>query len=747
MNPTRNPFLKWPVPSLAICLIAGIPWLMSLRNIAVRSDAQTMLEGDQRSLAAYEKVSAALNEDTVVVVSMAGEGLFSQDGLRHLRAVGDAISAMPGLGDVKGLTHSVKPVKKGFSFGFAPFVPRGPLSEEEVAKIREYATTHPLVKNIMAAPDAKHALLICQFRRDLSTPDLQREFRHELDEVLRPFEKLDYRFKTLALPLTALEVRTTLESDIRQLAIWLGIIVALLLWIAFRSIRLTLLCCLHLAFVSALLPGLMKSVGVPLTFYSLMLFPLVAAIQLTLMAHLFMGCAQTRAEGLGRTEAIAKTLRRVFKSCAFASITTVIGMLSLTVCEIRQVSDFGWVGAAGITLAFLWTFGPGVSSLKLFLTEKSTGAPSTPDCESWAEAVVSRRTSILTIGAAGLIVAGIGITKIRTDIRVTEFLDESSPTRAALREFDEVYGGINVVQFRIDSGATNGINHPHFLSFVEKVQRFADTKPNVSGAYSYAQLMAMMNQVWEEEKAGSLKVPDSPVMVGMFAMALQMRKFPYLSALADKDFKTANVIVRTRDMRSSEYLRLLQEIVAFADANQPEGVRVSAREGIHSILEADQRVMDAQISSFAITIGIVTLTLIFLWKSVRLAMLALFVNLIPVALAISLAGYADLPLNSVTVMVAAIALSIAVDDTVHFITWWRDEYERSRDFKAALVSAFRTKGPPILCTSLILTAVFGAFLVFSFPPVRHFGMLSAIAFLGAALSTLVLLPVLLRPRN
>lgn len=748
-RPLTNPFLRWPLPMLVLCLLAGGPWLRSLQNFTVRSDAKALLEGDQRNLAAYEKVSALLKNDTVVVLSMAGDELFTQEGLNHLRAVCDAISDLPGLGDVKSLTHSVKPVRQGFSFGFAPFVPAGELSAAEIQKIRAYATTHPLVKNLMVAPDAKHAIITCHFDRDFSTPDLQRQFREEIDELTRPFESLGYSFKTVALPLVALEIRTAISQDIRELSIWLGVIVTVLLLVAFRSVRLTFLCLLNIAFVLALLPGMMKSMGVPLTFYSLMLFPLVAGIQLTLITHLFMGCVRAGRDGLDPDEAIRLTLRRVMKSCAFASLTTVVGMLSLTVCAVRQVSDFGWIGAAGIALAFCWTFGPGVAALKLFLPAGASAGERKPivwNADWWAEAMVRRRGLILAVGAASLVLAGIGIGKIRTDIRVTEFLDRSSPTRVALQEFDEVYGGINVVQFKIDSGVENGINDLGFLSYVDQIQRFAAEKAKVSGTYSYTQLMAMMNQIWEGEKEGSLRLPNNPMMVGMFALALKVRKFPFIDALADEEFRTANVIVRTRGMLSSEYLELLREIVAFAEENRPEGVTVSAQQGIHSILEADRRVLDAQINSFTLTFAIIGLTLLFLWRSFWLAALALLVNVIPVGLAISLAGYGDLPLNSVTVMVAAIVLGIAVDDSVHFITWWRDEYRKSGDAKQALASTFRVKGPPILCTSLILTAVFGAFLVFSFPPVRHFGLLSAVAFVGAIFSTLALLPALLRPR-
>ena len=344
-------------------------------------------------------------------------------------------------------------------------------------------------------------------------------------------------------------------------------------------------------------------------------------------------------------------------------------------------------------------------------------------------------------------VAALGLTRVRTDIRVAEFLDQDSATRQALREFDEVYGGINVVQFKIDSGNANGVNLLPFLSYVESVQAFADADPRVSATYSYAQLMAMMNQIWEQEKEGSLALPRNPLTLGMFALALKSQQFPFLATLTDKNFRTATVIVRTRDMRSTEYLDLLRGIVEHAEASRPEGVTVSAKQGIHSILEADRKIMDAQLGSVGLTVGVVGLTLPLLWRSVWLAGVALLVNVIPVGLAVAWAGFAGLPLNSVTVMVAAIALSVAVDDSVHFITWWRDERSRGSDPLAALGSAFRIKGPPVLGTSLILAAVFGLFQVFSFPPVRHFGALSSAAFIGALLASLALLPALLPRRK
>lgn len=755
-RPSRNPFLRWPQPSLLVCLLACLPAFFELRDVAVDSDARTLLEGDQRNLAAYEKINAILNDEVVLVISMKGEELFSQRGFDDLRELCNALAKLDGLSDVKSLTHSVKPVRKGFQFEFVPFVPRGKLSAEEIARIRGYSITHPLVKNIMVAPDAKHTVITCGFRRDLATADRQRAFREEIESAIEPIRRRGYEFKTVALPLVALEIGETVAGDVKQFSAWLGVIVFALLWVALRSLPLTALCMLNLGATLALLPWVMRFLGVPLTFYSMMLFPLTAGIQLTLLAHVFMGSLRAAGEGLPAEAAVSETMARVFKSCAFASMTTIAGLLSLAFCEVRQVSAFGTAGATGIALAFAWTFGPGVALLllghKLFVRDgfsnkeeaaRSSCGASGLSFERWSGAVSRNWKGIVVAGAICLVGALVGISKIRTDIRVSEFLDRSSATRIALQEFDEVYGGINVVQFKVDSGAENGVNLLPFLDYVEKVQAFADADSRVSATYSYAQLLAMMNQIWEQEKEGSLALPKNPLTLGVFVLALKAQSFPFLAALADEEFRTATVIVRTRDMRSSDYLDLLNRIVEFAEDNRPDGVTVSAKEGIHSILEADQKIMDAQAGSVGLTIGVVGLVLALLWRSVWLAALALAANAVPVGLAVALAGFADLPLNSVTVIVAAIALSVAVDDSVHFITWWRDELRRTGDRKQALLSAFRTKGPPILCTSLILAAVFGAFQVFSFPPVRHFGLLSAIAFVGALISTLAFLPALL----
>jgi hypothetical protein len=442
-------------------------------------------------------------------------------------------------------------------------------------------------------------------------------------------------------------------------------------------------------------------------------------------------------------------LGEVFKPSSFAALTTAVGLASLTLSDVPQVRVFGLLGAVGIGLVYGLTFGPGLAVLKL-VSDRCPGRPAASRGDwvggldtGWLHALARRRrTLILSVALFLGIVGTFGLLRLRTDVRAVEFLSPSSPTRRAIEQVDAQYGGINVVQLEIDSGRPNGINTLPFLRYLESVERFAGAQPGVSASYSYAQLLAMMNQIWEQGRPGSLQLPANPLLLGTFTMALRTYPLPFLAALADTTGQTAHLIVRTRDMPADEYLAVVRSIQEFAEANRPDGVSVSAAAGIHSILEADRRILRSQARSVAATVLLMGMLLAWLWRSVRLAVVSLVSNVLPVVCVLAAAAVAAIPLNSITIMVAAICLGIAVDDSVHFLTHWREERRRGCEINEALRRTLAVKARPITCSSLILIGVFLIFAMSSFPPVVHFGLMAAGAFVLALLSVLLLLPAL-----
>ncbi len=177
-----------------------------------------------------------------------------------------------------------------------------------------------------------------------------------------------------------------------------------------------------------------------------------------------------------------------------------------------------------------------------------------------------------------------------------------------------------------------------------------------------------------------------------------------------------------------------------AKEEAPEGVEVSAQSGIRSILEADRRIVRSQQQSVLWTVGLIGLVLTILWRSMGVAILALAVNLLPVGLIVALQGLVGVPLNSITIMVAAIALGIAVDDTIHFITHWRDKRNEGATPEEAARQVMRVKGRPILATTAILVGMMLVFGISVVPPGVHFGLVLSVGLTGALVAVLVLLP-------
>ncbi len=743
----RYPFLTHPWWSLIICIGLVVPIWNAGRDIKIQSQTQTLMEGDQRNLQTYEKVDDILERKTIVVISMEDPQLFSQGGFQRLRSICEQLETVDGLVDVKSLTHSYKPIRKGFQFDMVPFIPEGELSDEEISKIQSYSLSHPLVKNIMVGEDGKHTIITATFERDLRTPSAKLQLQSEVDEAIASHRSENVRFKVVALPFIEEEIKSAISSDLKLLLPVLFLLVAATVWFALRSLKGMAVAAINVLFSVSLIPGGIKLLGLELSFYALMLIPLIGGLQLTLTLHLLTRYLSNQKDN--QIQSLADAVQRVIKSSTFATLTTMIGLGSLILCQVDTVSDFGKMGSLAVLIIFLWTFGPGLAVTRILFgnkplrTDPQHAIVHHQRIEAYVAKLSVHRTKILWASFAILIVAGIGLRQIRTDIRIVEFLDPESNTRQALTEFDQVYGGINIVQLEFDTGKDGGVNNIDFLKYMEDVQDYAGRIPEVSGTYSFAQLIAMMNQIWEMEKPGSLRIPDNRLTLGLFLVALKATDYPFLRALSDTEGREAYLIVRTRDMPSEKYLSIIESIEEHARAELPEGVSVSAAKGLHTILEADRKIMNAQNESVALTLGAVGVVLALLWLSVPLSSVSIFANAIPVAAVMSSAGFLQIPLNSVTVMVAAIVLGIAIDDTVHLITWWKDERAKGASAKEAMVSALSAKFRPILCTSLVLVVVLGSFQIFSFPPLRHFGVLSSAAFAGALFSVLVLVPAYL----
>ena len=756
MNASRNPFVRFPGWLFAVFLLGFIPLIWQSTQVSIDTDPLTLLESDQRHRETFDRIQSFLNNDTVVVVSVESDQIFSQAGFDHIRAISNALGQQPGFVDVKSLTHSYKPVRRGISLAMEPFVPAGTLSEEQIAGIRQFSVTHPLVRNIMVSPDGKITLITATYKRDLSTQALRQAFRDKTIQLLAPYNSSDYRTRTISLPFIAEEISESFYRDLKLVLPGTALLILLVIGLTLRSFPcLVLLLISELALV-AMLPGVLGLAGFSLSPYNLLLLPLLGAINLTMLTHQLTALRKTDA-ALSMDERFAAMLHVVFRPSLFAAITTAIGMGSLSVSGVSQVRDFGVSGIIGIAIIFAWNFGPGLSFLRLGCrawpssigldSKELRSSNNRPLFRRLGQAAMARRWPAMVVITTLLLPALYAAAHLNLDIRAIRFLSPDSPTRQMAELMDAKMGGINIVQLDFDTGRPNGINQLGFLRGMQAVQDFAEETGDFSSTYSYASLIAMMNGIWEGDESGALSLPTNPLTLNLFVLALKATNYPFLQALCDESQQTAHLVLRTVDLPSGEFVRLLESVDQFAKKNAPEGVAVSAETGLHTILQADREIVDAQLSSLAITLISMLVVMAMLWRSARLAALALGVSLVPLAVLAMLAAGFAVPLNSVTAMIAALVLGISIDDAVHLVTHWLQLRKQDVEPAAALAESLDAKGPAILCTSLILIGFSMALVWMSFPPVQHFGWLSAAAYGAALMAVLWALPAFLATRK
>ena len=752
MNASRNPFVLFPGWLFAVFLLGSIPLIWQTTQISIDTNPLTLLESDKRHLETYDRIQSFLSDDTVVVISVESDQIFSQAGFDQIRAISNALGQQPGLVDVKSLTHSVKPVRRGFALVWEPFVPAGYLSEDQIIAIRQFSVTHPLVRNIMVSPDGRITLITATYKRDLSTSALRQAFRDETSQLLAPFDSPDYRIRTISLPFIAEEISESFLRDLKLVLPVTALVILLVIGLTLRSFPCLVLLLLSEVTLVAMLPGVLGLAGFSLSPYNLLLLPLLGAINLTVLTHQLTALRKTDA-GLPMDERFAAMLRVVFRPSLFAAITTAIGLGSLAVSGVSQVRDFGISGIIGITVIFAWNFGPGLSFLRLgcrswpSAVRLGTNGLRQPEGDSifrrLGQAAMAKRwpavVAITTLLLPALYAAG----QLNLDIRAIRFLAPDSPTRQMAEMMDARMGGINIVQLDFDTGKPNGINRLEFLRRMQAVQAFAEDTGGFSSTYSYASLMAMMNSIAEGDDSGTLKLPSNSLKLNLFVVLLKTTNYPFLQALSDDTQQTAHLVLRTTDVPSGEFVQLLESVEQRAREIMPEEVGVSAQAGLHTVLKADEEIVDAQLGSLIITLIAMFTTMLLLWRSWFLAAIALGISLGPLGLLAIVAAWFQVPLNSVTVMVGALALGIGIDDAVHLITHWLQLKRRGIEPRIALGGALEAKGPPIICTSLILISFSLSLLWMSFPPLNDFGWLSAIAYTAALGAVLWALPSLL----
>ncbi len=455
--------------------------------------------------------------------------------------------------------------------------------------------------------------------------------------------------------------------------------------------------------------------------------------------------------GKNKTQAIDDALRINFTPMLVTSVTTAIGFLCLNFSESPPYRDLGNVVAFGTIMAFVFTI--------TFLPAMLHWIPQAGKHGSYKqhEKYFSRMDSLgnwaiqhyklLTFGILIISVFSAGlIFNNQLSNNWVDNYDDSYAFKRALNTQEKKMYGSNFIDYKLDSGSTQGINDPAYMNDVDKLTQWLSEKSTVGYVSSFSNNVKTINRILHNNNDEYYVIPNSRELLAQSNLLYEM-SLPFgmgLDEQVDINKQSLRLRISLHSMTSKELLAFDKELALWTKKNTPH-ILVSAGSGLDMIFaHIIQRNIVSLVKGTVIALILISILMIWILKSIKLGLLSLIPNIFPIALAYALWSILDGNVDLSVSVVGTMSLGLVVDDTVHFLSKYQlARNEKGQDVYQAIRYAFRTVGVAMMVTSIILTLGF-AILVFShFRPTWAMGELLSITIVFALLIDFLLLPGLL----
>ena len=577
------------------------------------------------------------------------------------------------------------------------------------------------------------------------------------------------------IPMIVADMLDFIQSDLLNFGIAVTLFLLLTLSIIFRKPRWVMLpmLCAGLAVTSVI--GAMGWIDWPVTVVSANFAALLLIITISMTIHLTVRYreVQVRRPDADKRQWISETMRFMFKPCLYTSLTTIVAFVSLLVSGIRPVIDFGQIMTLGIVFAFFLVFLFFPTVLMLLPRDSSVAGNKITTAITLAFARFTERHHFpVFLAAAGLaLFAGFHIAQLKVENRFIDYFRDSTEIYRGMLVIDRELGGttpfdliLNAPQDTHDesNGSEDDLSaddplagyfedetieetqkeywlNPGNIEKIKRVHDYLDSQPEIGKVLSLATLIRLAETLNEDR-------PLEDTESGFLRKALpdDIRRIlldPYLS----EDGRQLRF--NTRIIDSDPQLSRAQLIARIRTDVENELGYPRDRFRLTGVLVLYNNMLQSLYESQILTIGAVFLAIllmfIVLFRSPALAAIAIAPNLLAAASVLGFMGWRGIPLDIMTITIAAISVGIAVDNTIHYIVRFKREFAHDRDYVNAVKRCHGSIGRAMYYTSITIIVGFSILSLSNFIPTIYFGLLTSLAMFAALIASLTLLPSLL----
>ena len=783
-NLYQNIVLKNPKSIFVMLLITLLSFGYFSKDFRLDASSDTLLiEGDPDLEYLKEVTERYGSKEFLILTYSPNEGMVTESSINNLLSLKykiqslDWVHSVITLLDIPLLNNSEAPLQERLE-SFKTLKDEGVDTERGFKEI----LNSPVFRNFVISEDGKTSGIIVYIKKD-ELKDIQNKSVQEIEDYKDTLKKKNHENITQireiiksyedvgkiylgGIPMITDDMMSFIKSDIIVFGLGVLLFIIATLWFIFRKIIWIIVPISSCFFSVLIMTGLLGLLGWKVTVISSNFIALMLILTMAMNIHMSTRFLQLREDfpNLDNLKIITMTTEKMFWPIIYTVLTTICAFLSLVFSGIKPIIDFGWMMTFGLITSFIVTFTL-LPTLLSFVANNNVEIKEDKESKItsfFGKISINNKKTIFVLTGFVIILSVVGISRLQVENSFINYFNKNTEIYKGMKLIDEKLGGTTSLEVILkfsknkisetneddefeDWGNDESQNDDQYwftkdkIDKIKAVHNYLDALPAVGKVLSFSSIIEVATQLNNNKPLGGLeigilysKIPDS------------IKKDiidPYIS-IKDNEARISLRIIDSQDgLRRNDLIKQINyDLKNKLELNEEEFKLAGVLILFNNLL---QSLFKSQILTLGLVMIGIFMMFIILFRNIKLSLIGVVPNFIAAFFILGIIGLLGIPLDMMTITIAAITIGIAVDNSIHYIYRFKEEFLKHEDYEKTLKICHSTVGVAILNTSI--TIVFGfSILVFSkFIPTIYFGVFTGIAMLLAMISVLTLLPSLI----
>ena len=636
-----------------------------------------------------------------------------------------------------------------------------PETPQELATIKEQVISNHLFDRILVINGGKSTAIIIES----AIPDSETAIRYQLLQRVRNILEKEIpgpeKHYLAGMPVFSSTISKTMEADSARLFPIVFIIVIVSLLVTFRGIKgiiipmlvviLTLLCAL----------GLQALMGIPTNIVSTALPVFILSIGVADGIHIFSEYRDHILNGLGKVEAVIQTIKELTSPVVMTSITTAAAFLALSFTEIIQIKHFGWFVAIGTIIAMFFSLFF-IPALLLVLPEKKgkkSIKPSNIDLVidrlliSVSLKALKKPITIISVFATLAVIAIVGATKVKVENNIIDYFNNESELVVSTNKINSEAAGSTSLNIIIEPSGSEPepLKNPENLKPIVNLAAYLEKHELVGKVLGLTTLLERINLVIHQNNPAYDSLPSAEPgsnfngkdVIAQYLLLYENGGGDVLSDYVYSDYTQMNLQAMIRTNSSAELSRLKSDIDQWAIKNFPSNLKYRFSGSASVMTDTTNEIVNGQTNSFSISLVLTLLLLIITFRSLKTGIIGIIPLMSTVLMNFGIMGFLGVPLDIGSAIISSIVIGVGVDYAIHYINRFQVNIQNGLSFTESISNTVKFSGKAIAANAITVAAGFIALLFSELSPLFTMGWMIILTMLVSAISTIILLPVLI----